>query len=536
MQVLNPQITHAPPGGAPTLARLAYSRLGFGPRPGDADFDDAGALTSYIDGQLNIEAIDDSVCDAALAQLYLTQGKDGAGNVLPPLNASTQQIKTYIAAPSNVPVYKPGALADFLTDATYLRAILSKRQLYEAMVDFWSNHLNTTWMDSEYKYWEDQHVIRKYALGNFRDLLGASAKSPSMMQFLSNRFSDGGNPNENYARELMELHTLGSVNRIPGHAKNGQFNYTEVDVHSVAGILSGWTNYKSTDDSFKFNDSPDWPSHDWTGKQLWLGNDDYYDLPFGGQEQGETLLDILAEHPSTAWFLSRKLCRRFISDDPDTFCPNVVQAGAEAFIETYGDIRATLRAILTADVAGADFKSSWGQKIKRPFEFYISTLRAMNVSEYPPPNTVNPSADDYELRIHIESIGQKLFECHPPTGYPDFMVAWMNSNQVFSRWTMGNALVRRYFGEYQQDQSTSWAVIAPVNLALDAYIGAGKTADQVVDLLITNFIGRSIDPTDRQAFVDYLSQGGPANLIASTNLKLRALIGTLIGSPYFQWR
>ena len=100
----------------------------------------------------------------------------------------------------------------------------------------------------------------------------------------------------------MELHTLGSVNRIPGHPKNGQSNYTEVDVHSVAGILSGWTTVKSDDDSFRFNDSPHWPTHDWTGKKLWLGNDDYYYVPFGGQEQGEALLDILAEHPSTAWF------------------------------------------------------------------------------------------------------------------------------------------------------------------------------------------------------------------------------------------
>ncbi len=524
-----------PPGNPPTLARLAYNRLGFGARPSDADFNDEPALINYIDSQLNIETIDDSACDTALAQFYAAHGKDSIGGTLPALNATTRQIKDYLAA-AGANVYGQGELARLVTQAAHVRALLSKRQLYEVMVDFWNNHFNTTWLESEFKFWEDHHVIRPHALGNFRDLLGASAKSPSMLEFLSNRFSDGANPNENYARELMELHTLGSINRIPGHEKFGHFNYTEVDVHSVAGILSGWTNIKNEDESFRFNDSPDWPSHDWTGKKLWLGNDDFYYIPFGGQEQGEALLDILAEHPSTAWFVSRKLCRRFISDDPDGFCPTIVQAGAQAFIASHGDIRLTLRAILTTNVAGGDFKSSWGQKIKRPFEFYISTLRAINTTEYPPPNTINPDGDDYELRGHFDSIGQKLFECPPPTGYPDFKVAWMNSNQIFSRWTMGNSLVRRYFGEYEQSQATQWAVTAPQNAALDAYIGAGATATQVVDRLIGFLIGRSINPSDRQSLIDYLAQGGDANNVTSTNMKLRALLGVLIGSPYFQWR
>ena len=284
------------------------------------------------------------------------------------------------------------------------------------------------------------------------------------------------------------------------------------------------------------HDSPDWPNHDWTGKKLWLGNDDYYYVPFGGQEQGEAFLDILAEHPSTAWFISRKLCRRLISDDPDGFCPTVVQAGAQAFIDSHGDIRTVLRAILTTHATDRDFKSSWGQKAKRPFEFFIATLRAMNASAYPPPNTINPDGADYELVEHYDAIGQKLFEFPPPTGYPDFKVAWINSSQVFARWSMGNALVRRYFGEYEQTQATQWAVIAPANAALEAYIGAGKSATQVVDLLINNFMGRTIEAADRQSFIDYLAQGGDPNNITSTNLKLRALIGALIGSPYFQWR
>ena len=256
-----PNSPEAPPGIAPSLARLAYNRLGFGARPGDPDFNDAVALNAYIDAQINIEAIDDATCDAAVAAL---PRKDSKGGDMPPLNGTTQQIKAYDDASEGRDVYANGEMSNYLIKVTHMRALLSKKQLYEVMVDFWTNHFNTTLSESLYKYWEDNHVIRKYALTNFRDILGASAKSPAMLSFLSNRYSDGNNPNENYGRELMELHTLGSVNRIPGHANNGKNNYTEVDVHRVAGVLSGWTNVRSDDDGFRFNDTPEWPSHDFT--------------------------------------------------------------------------------------------------------------------------------------------------------------------------------------------------------------------------------------------------------------------------------
>ncbi len=519
----------APPGAAPTLARLAYNRLGFGARPGDPDFNDEAALNAYIDAQLNIEAIDDSACDTFVAGMSRKDSKNGD---MPALNATTAQIKAYEDGSEARDIYAIGEMSDYLVRVTYTRALLSKKQLYEVMVDFWTNHFNTTFSESIYKYWEDTHVIRKYALTSFRDILGASAKSPAMLSFLSNKYSDGRNPNENYGRELMELHTLGSINKIPGDPNNGKNNYTEVDVHRVAGILSGWTNAKSGDDAFRFNDTPDWPTHDFTGKELSLGTPGGHFIPYGGIDQGELLLDILSEHPSTAWFVARKLCRRFISDDPDGFCPNAVKAGAEAFISSHGDIRTVLKAILKHE----DFRRSWGQKVKRPFEYYISAMRGLNLTSYPPPRT-NTGSDfnDWELNDKLESIGQKLFEMPPPTGYPDFRFAWMNTSQVFSRWTVGNFLVRRYFGEYKQDQSTSWKAVAQPNAALDALIGgAGSNAATVVDKLIANFIGHSIDAADRTALINYI--GGASATVSSTTFNLRPLVGVLIASPYFQWR
>jgi len=531
------QAPEAPPGSAPTLARLAYNRLGFGARPGDVDFgNDVNQFNAYVDAQLSIETIDDSTGDAALAAL---SNKDSSGSDLPPLNATTRQIQQYSAGAKQRNLYAIGEMSSYLIKVTYTRALSSKKQLYEIMVDFWSNHFNTTFSGSEYKYWEDYHAHRRFALGNFRSLVGASAKSPSMLQFLSNRYSDGSNPNENYGRELMELHTLGSTNQITGDPNFGKFNYTEVDVHRVAGILSGWTNVHSTGDEFRFNDSPYWPTHDYSSKEIWLGGNPFgsttpYYIPYGGAEQGETLLDILAEHPSTAWFISRKLCRRFISDDPDGFCPNAVAAGAQAFISSHGDIRTVLKAILKHE----DFRRSWGQKVKRPFEFLVATLRSMNVTTYPPPNSIDPaSPNDWELNGHLESVGQRLFEMPPPTGYPDFKAAWMDSNQIFARWSLGNALIRRYFGEYVQNATTGWKAVAPVNAALDAFIGgAGQTAAQVADQLIGTFLGRTMDAADRTALINYLGSGNASAAISSQTFNLRPFIGVLIASPYFQWR
>jgi uncharacterized protein (DUF1800 family) len=333
---------------------------------------------------------------------------------------------------------------------------------------------------------------------------------------------------------------MSPTNHIPGDPKNGQSNYTEVDVHTLAQILSGWTNAQSENDEFEFNESPNWPSHHYPAKKLYLGGDAPIYFPYGGQEQGEYALDVISAHKSTAYFISWKLCQRFISDVPETYCPNVVVAGMNAFNANYGDIRETLRVILKADYPGADFKSSWGQKIKRPFEFYASALRAMNVSSYPPPNNPYGGINDWDLLNDYDALGQNLFSYPTPDGFPEEMTAWMNTNHVFGRWSLGNLLVRRNFGE----NSANWSqdATAPVNAALDAFVGASPgpalNATQVVDRLLGYFIGRAVDPADRANLITYLSNTGAGNpnAITSTNVNIRPLIGAIIASPYFQWR
>jgi uncharacterized protein (DUF1800 family) len=515
---------HTPPGAAPSLGRLAYNRLAFGPRPEDASSVASFNLTAFVDAQLAYESLDDSACDAYLDGIARL---DPQGTTVPPLSCTLAEIEQYRAANEAADGWPNGNLQRHLWTASYARALLSKRQLFELMVDFWTNHFQTNFQ-TPYKYWEDHHVIRQHALGNFRDLLGASAKSPSMLYFLSNTYSDGSNPNENYARELMELHTMGSYSRVPGADYLQKPNYTEVDVHTAAQILSGWTTHNTPNNEFRFNAGRDWPTHHWLEKKLWLGNDETYVIPFGGIEQGENFLDILTSHPSTAYFIAFKLCRRFISDFPDQFCPDAIEAGAQAFMSTNGDIRSTVRAI----VLHPKFAQSWGQKVKRPFEFFISTQRAMGLTtmmNFLPDDWSNPLGARY-FDTQIELLGQKLFEFSAPTGLPDFRTAWWNTNQVFGRWSMANALVCKYFGDQIQPGS------APPNAALDGFVGAPATASQVIDRLIGYFVGRTLDVADRTALVNYLGNNNANAPISSTSPALRPTIGLIAASPYAQWR
>jgi uncharacterized protein (DUF1800 family) len=518
-------------GSPPTLARLAYNRLGFGARPEQEDFgDDADAFTAYVDAQLDYEGINDSACDNYISQMAR---RDSKGRLLPSLDAPMREITQYVERVDKAKddTYGPLELAIYLTRTTYARALFSQRQLYEVMVDFWTNHFNTI-ADDKGKYWEDAHVIRPHALGKFRDMLGASAKSPSMLRYLSNAYSDGDNPNENYGREVMELHTLGSINKIPGHPRNGLPNYTEGDVHAAAKIFSGWTlNFydekenPNGDDSFRFNESEDWPKHDYAKKVMQLDAQlPVTVIPEGGMEQGERLLDILAAHPSTAYFISWKLCKRLISDLPQLFCPDAVKAGMDAFLSSLGDIKTTVRAI----VLHPKFAQSWGQKVKRPFEFYISVHRALGLSP-----EAKPWFKEYEW--DLDALGQPLFWWAPPTGYPDVKQYWWSTNQLFGRWTMANRLVMRHLGEQwwydELEQPTT---------ALDQLIGhtneTPPRAQDAAERLMRTILGVWPDEADYNAVMNYLGDGDWDAPITSKHPRLRPLLGALLASPYFQWR
>ena len=371
----------------PAMDWLAANRLMFGPRAGDLQHIDEIGLDNFIE-----------------EQLATSQPDDGA------LQTRLQPLETLTMSPADLAQAQRRNILLELQQATLLRAVYSKRQLFEVLVDFWTNHFNIYFQknsDHYLKTVDDRGVIRPYAMGKFRDLLGASAHSPAMLVFLDNVTNRKGGPNENYGRELMELHTI-SVNG----------GYTQTDVKEVARAFTGWTvqGMKGTaPGAFAYNPR----LHDDDAKTI-LGQA----FPaHGGQQDGEQVLDLLAHHPNCAQFIATKLARRFISDTPSA---SVIKLGTDAFTHSDGDIKATLSAILHSD----DFKHSAGQKLKRPLELTASALRGLEAD----------TDGAAPLQTFITQMGQPLFLWQSPNGYPDANGAWSGAGAVLARWNYGLAL------------------------------------------------------------------------------------------------
>ncbi|MFZ4508323.1 MAG: DUF1800 domain-containing protein [Fimbriimonas sp.] len=298
-----------------------------------------------------------------------------------------------------------------LQQAAILRACYSKNQLHERMTDFWTNHFNIYGRKgfAAYRKANDEtKVIRKHALGSFPEMLRASARSPAMLAYLDNRFSRDGVPNENYARELMELHTLGV---------NG--GYTHHDIDEVARCFTGWTLETGLWGRGNFKFDPD--RHD-KGQKLVLGKV----IPAGGGiEDGDRVIKILCEHPQTAHFISRKLCRYMLGTDHDGW----VDRTAKTFLATKGDIAAMIRPMLLSDDL-----ASHPVVLKRPFDMMISGLRATGAQ----------TDGGTPLMAHLEEMGQPLYQWPMPDGYPDKNSAW--TGNMLPRWNFAFALAEGRIG------------------------------------------------------------------------------------------
>ncbi len=316
----------------------------------------------YLEYQLNPAAIDDSGLDARLAN-YTT------------LNMEPYQLYSQGTLPLNE-----------LTQATILRSVLSNRQLYQRMVEFWTDHFNIDIKKEDCQYIktvDDREVIRQYAMATFPQLLSASAHSGAMMVYLDNSMSSGTNPNQNYARELMELHTLGS----------GGGGYTQTDVQEVARCLTGWgiagSQQGNLHGRFYYNAA----RHD-TGTKVVLGNT----IVNGGQQDGETVLQILSSHPACAQFIATKLCKFFWGYQPPQ---SLIDAVTQSYIGTGGDIKSMLRVILNKQTL-----MQGGLKFKRPYHLVCNVMRTLNAT-----NTSLTTLVNNQLR----GVGQVPFQWGPLT-------------------------------------------------------------------------------------------------------------------------
>lgn len=441
------------------LSKLV-SRLTLGPTPAERTLASQLGYKGYLDYHLNYTAIDDTATNLKLA-LYTT------------LSMTPFQLYTESSA----------AIIDELTYAKFIRSVHSTRQFFERAVDFWTDHFNIDASKGDcafLKTVDDASVIRANALGKFPDLLDASAHSPAMLIYLDNYVSTKFKPNENYARELLELHTMG----VDG-------GYTQADVENIARCFTGWGIHTRAATpalmgTFKFDAS----DHDTTQKTV-LGNI----IPAGGGvEDGLTVLRILSEHPSTAKFIAGKMVRWLLGDGAPA---RIVNDVASVYTSTGGDLKAMIRATLKPSYLYAA-----PLRYKRPYHAYVSAVRALSETFDGP----------WTFKQWLTAAGHVPFRWVTPDGYPDTVDYW--GGLVLERWNFAAS-----FGEGQ---------ISGLRWILDT-VFPDRSPEGVTARLDELVFGGEMPVADRSAIVAYLQQSPRAIEL------IRDAVGLTLGCPSFQW-
>lgn len=524
---------------APDDAAIVHvlSRLTWGPRPGDVAAVRALGLERWIDGQLHPERIDDSALSKRLASLQtfgLSSGELLEGYELPrearreiqkrraELGDGASEADRRRARSDLVSKYgasmqgSPRQVISELQEARLLRAALSERQLDEVLVDFWLNHFNVYAQKGPVRFLaaEHEHAIREHAWGRFEDLLVATAKSPAMLFYLDNWLSAdpaaaarlqeraarggprarrraGATPeemrealsrrsglNENYARELLELHTLGVDS-----------GYTQKDVTEVARAFTGWTIRGLRQDAPAY--AFDARLHD-TGDKLVLGRK----LEGRGEAEGLEILKRLAASPATARFISWKLARRLVADDPPA---TLVDRAAATFQRTGGEIREVMRTIVTsAEFLAPEVRQA---KLKTPLEFVVSAVRASGASV----------SSARELAKRVAEMGMPIYLQQPPTGYKDTADAWVSTSGLVARLNFALDL--------------SAGRIAGVELPPAAFASAATPGPALADAVAALLVPSGLSPQTRATLA--------AESAAATPERMAGLV---LGSPEFQRR
>jgi len=520
-------------------ARHALNRLAYGPRPGEVDRVAADGVMRWIDRQLSPRKIDDGPLAARerrfkildydsgeLARIYVDAQRERREQQRQQGDADRDRMDTAQE--------RGRRLAGAFQELAVVRAVLSERQLYEVMVDFWTNHFNVFLAKGADRFLTPSYIeqtIRPRALGKFADLLIATAESPAMLFYLDNwesvapgskspqamrlrarplfgarpmfgrppLFDPGRDPmradslrrqaserapkgiNENYARELLELHTLG----VDG-------GYTQQDVIQVARILTGWSVRRPQQGGdFEFHD---W-AHDY-GEKVVMG----VTFPAGsGRDEGVRLLKLLANHPATMHHVSRRLCQRFVNDDPPDGC---VDDAVTAWKRSDGDIREVLRAIFRSP----DFWASENvrAKIKTPLEFVVSAARAVGGD----PDTTP------RLAQVVARLGEPLYLHVAPDGYPEREDAWVNSGALLDRM---NAAVALAAGR-----------LPGVTVSLDSVVPATPDAEQLIAQANAAVLSGTMSENTKAVIRRQIRD-------ISDPVQARALaVGLAIGGPEFQ--
>lgn len=525
---------------APPFAVRMLNRLSYGATPQTiTEFNalgstDAQRLANWVDWQLEWTGVDDSSVDARLASAgYTTLNK-----TLPQLWADH-----VVGDPEYSVRMRP---SNEVQRAAFVRATYSRWQLRELVVNFWHDHFNVMVGDFSagpvFPHYT-REVIRANAKGNFRVMLEAVAKSTSMLYFLDNINNSRSGPNENFARELLELHTFGAENylgftdpfQVPPCPEDPTYpiGYTDIDVYETAAAFTGWSAKNGhwefpTENDGTFTYRQSW--HD-AGPKFLLGMLIYPEQP--AMKDGRDVLDRLASHPRVAKFICKKLIRRFITDTPGQALIDSAAAVFRANWQQPDQIERVLRHILNS----TELFNSWGQKSRRPFEATVAAMRVLGQDWTP---RVGHDKSD-ELIWRFGFTGHLPYNWPAPNGYPDIGNAWSGANSFAMTWKVINWLTET------SDGSTP---LSPILANTRAGVGSW-TANNLTTFWCGRLLGYEPDATRKQVLVSFMAQNGNAatDVIADTeawagnNLRahynqsrLRSMVSMVLMSPEFMSR
>ena len=538
----------------PGLAIVALNRMGFGPRPGDvAAFnalgaDDDARLAAYVAQQLNPDPV-------AANDTEYHQRRNGLAGYPNPGFTTLGKSLTQLWQDHQTGGTQRGRPVEETRLNTYLRMVYSKWQLREVLADFWLNHFNIYGFEmytQETFVHYDRDVIRPSIFGNFRTMLEAVTRSTSMLYYLDNYTNTRNGPNENWARELFELMTLGAENyygvgsqdQVPvwagvvwpaGTASAGDpipAGYVDNDVYETARAFTGW-GVSSTLGTFLYS----------------AGNHDIFQkavLSFGqvniqpnqaDEKDGEDVLTMLAAHPGTGRYIARKLCRRLISDEPPQVLVEAIGDLFTAQWQAPDQLKQVYEAILLSD----EFKTTWGEKIKRPVEFSVSAMRAANANwnfGYSSQDPLTVESDTSSFLSRQSRTGQNLFARVPPDGYGDREELWSGTNTRLQCWRLGSWLIDQDIDGSSATDDFRLDILGQTYAAFPA-LPHQATSEELVDLWIGRVFRRDIEPEQRDELIDFMAQGNSPtlklNLDASSSVRarLRALVGLMFMTPEF---
>jgi uncharacterized protein (DUF1800 family) len=515
----------------------ALNRLGFGARPGLVEQIEKTGLENWIQAQLHPENIGDPMVDAHLAQLpALPLNAAALLDQYPPQDIAAkrlgmkvedyqkhlQDLAKQLGGINSLPFKDPNEIVNDVMQAKMIRAVYSERQLAEQLSDFWFNHFNIfIYKDTDRWYLipYERDAIRPHVLGKFRDLLEATAKSPAMLFYLDNSSSAdphafdrlrqhpvharpgeklpplGGKRglNENYGRELMELHTLG----VDG-------GYKQEDVIAVARAFTGWTIESPRENPVFYFDER---IHDPDPKRV-LGKN----IKAGGIKDGEQVLGLLVKNKHTARHISQQLAEHFVSDDPP---PALVARMAKTFEKSKGDIRA----VMTTMIYSPEFwsRAAFRAKVKTPFELVASTARALGADVDQP----------LQLAQWVSRIGEPLYQCLTPNGYSDKAAAWVSTGALLNRVNFAVALTSNKVRGAQVD--------------INSLVGTdvGSNPQLALNRIEGEFLAGQVSDSTRETLEKEMTE--PRILGAKlddpvTQVNVNLITGLVLGSPEFQKR